>query len=310
MSDFHEETIIQLVDRHSQAAMLGDSDAAQASLHEARELDPATLEIELAKRAFLSELGTPEEISERRQRVVARLGGVAVAAPDRIEAWRLLAEMLGRLHNYEGVLRATASGLKREPNHVALWVMRSTAQIELQQFDSAARSLRHCVKIAPTNNQVESLVRHHPACRACYSLFPSVEAKECTMCGALGPGAGGKVASVRMRSHSKFDLYFPRVRQVVADALQMPARIVNLMTLDTLLKRHFKRTNQQCALVLRAMSREFGASFDAELFRSAVVGYLDLLIADLIRAIKAEDGVIEETDTGIRVPVKRKPSSA
>ena len=85
---------------------------------------------------------------------------------------------------------------------------------------------------------------------------------------------------------------------VIADALNMPDRIKKQLTLDTLLKRHLKRSNQQCANVLRAMSKEFGAAFDEPLFNSAVVGFLDLLIADLIRAVNPKkDSTI---DTGIR----------
>jgi hypothetical protein len=78
----------------------------------------------------------------------------------------------------------------------------------------------------------------------------------------------------------------------------MPDHIKKRLTLDTLLKRHLKRTNQQCARVLRAMSDEFGMAFDHELFKSAVIGYLDLLISDLIRAINPRDD--KTIDTHIR----------
>ncbi|MCB9895873.1 MAG: hypothetical protein H6839_15610 [Planctomycetes bacterium] len=296
MSDNHEDTIIEMVNQSGQAVMVGDSLKAEEWLSRARKLDPVTCEIELARRAWANQSGSVEDIKRRRESVVARLGGVAVAAPERIDTWKILADYLRQLGNHEGVLRATASGLKREPMSIELWVRRTRAQIELAQLDSAARSLRHCTKLAPTHDAVEALIRVHPMCGNCGALFHEAGADTCKMCGADGPGRGAAVRSVRAKHRSKFDIYFPRVRDVIADSLNMPDRIKNQLTLDTLLKRHLKRTNQQCANVLRAMTKEFGAAFDEPLFNSAVVGFLDLLIADLIRAINPKsDSTIDTT---------------
>jgi hypothetical protein len=296
VSDNHEDTIIEMVNQSGQAVMVGDSTKAEEWLSRARQLDPVTCEIELARRAWANQSGTADDIKRRRENVVARLGGVAVAAPDRIDTWRVLADYLRQLGNNEGVLRATASGLKRDPMNIELWVRRTRAQIELGQLDSASRSLRHCTKLAPTHDAVEALIRVHPMCGNCGALFDAAGAETCKMCGADGPGRGAPVRSVRAKHRSKFDIYFPRVRDVVAEALNMPDRIKKQLTLDTLLKRHLKRSNQQCANVLRAMSREFGAAFDEPLFNSAVVGFLVLLIADLIRAINPKhDSTIDTT---------------
>lgn len=298
MSQNHEDTIIEMVNQSGQAVMVGNSVKAEEWLTRARQLDPVTCELELAKRAWANQSGSAPEIKRRRESVVARLGGVAVAAPDRIDAWRVLADYLNQLGNHEGVLRATASGLKRDPTSIDLWVRRTRAQILLGQLDSAARSLRHATKLAPTHDGVEALIRVHPMCANCGALFDTAGADTCRMCGHDGPGRGAVVRSVRAKNSSKFDVYFPRVRDVIADSLNMPDRIKKQLTLDTLLKRHLKRTNQQCANVLRALSKEFGAAFDEPLFHSAVVGFLDLLIADLIRAINPKkDNTI---DTGIR----------
>lgn len=298
VGEYHEDTIAELVNQSGQAVMVGDSLKAEDALNKARQLDPVTVELELSRRAWANQSGGKQEVERRQEAVVARLGSVAVAAPDRIDTWRLLADYLRQLGKHEGVLRATASGLKRDPTNIELWVRRTRAQIQLAQLDSASRSLRHCTRLAPTHDAVEALIRVHPMCANCDALFPHAGAESCTMCNADGPGRGALVRSVRAKNSSKFDVYFPRVRDVVADALNMPDRIKRQLTLDTLLKRHLKRSNQQCSSVLRAMSREFGMAFDEPLFNSAVVGFLDVLIADLIRAINPKkDSTI---DTGIR----------
>lgn len=278
--------------------MVGDSSRAQAVLNQARELDPVSFELELARRGWANQSGSQPEVLARRQRISARLGSVAVAAPARADAWIQLADYLRALGNHEGALKATASGLKRDPVNIELWLRRTRAQVELNQLDSACRSLRHCVKLAPTHDGVEAMIRVHPVCSKCRALFPTPGAEVCAHCGADGPARGAPVASVRAARQSKFDIYFPRVREVVARALDMPDRIKIQLTLDTLLKRHLKRSNQQCAAVLRAMSEEFGAAFDMPLFNSAVIGFLDILIADLIRAI--DPRVDKGIDTGIR----------
>ena len=298
MGENHEDTIVELVNQSGRAVMVGDALKAESVLNEARRLDPVTVELELARRAWANQTGGEAEIARRRESVIARLGSVAVAAPDRIDTWRTLADFLRQNENHEGVLHATASGLKRDPINIELWVRRTRAQIQLGQLDSASRSLRHCTKLAPTHDAVEALIRVHPMCANCDALFPHAGAETCGMCGEDGPGRGAVVRSVRAKNSSKFDVYFLRVRDVVAEALNMPDRIKRQLTLDTLLKRHLKRSNQQCANVLRAMSKEFGSAFDEPLFNSAVVGYLDVLIADLIRAINPrQDSTI---DTGIR----------
>lgn len=294
----NEDLIVEYVNQSGRAVMVGDSVKAEEWLTKARKLDPPGVELELARRAWANQSGTPADIKRRRESVVARLGGVAVAAPDRVDVWRQLAEFLRQLGNLEGVLRATASGLKRDPVNIDLWVRRTRAQIELKQLQSASRSLRHCTKLAPTHDGVEALIRVHPMCAVCDALFPHAGAETCEDCGADGPGRGAAVRSVRAKNSSKFDVYFPRVRDVISNSLNMPDRIKKQLTLDTLLKRHLKRSNQQCSTVLRAMTREFGAAFDEPLFKSAVVGFLDVLVADLIRAINPKtDSTI---DTGIR----------
>ena len=298
LSENHEDTIADYVNQSGQAVMVGDSLRAEEWLSRARQLDPVGVEIELAKRAWANQSGQKSDLTRRRESVVTRLGGVAVAAPDRVEVWKVLAEYLRQLNNHEGVLRATASGLKRDPTNIDLWVRRTRAQLDSGQLDSASKSLRHCTRLAPTHDGVEALIRVHPMCIKCDALLPHAGAEKCAHCGADGPGRGAAVRSVRAKHSSKFDVYFPRVRDVVADSLNMPDRIKKQLTLDTLLKRHLKRTNQQCANALRAMSKEFGSAFDEPLFNSAVVGFLDVLIADLIRAINPKkDSTI---DTGIR----------
>jgi len=296
VNQYHEETIIQLLNQSNEAVLGGDVARAQQTLQEARRLDPVTVELEIARRAWANTAGDEADIARRRDAVAKRLGGVAVAAPDRIELWRTLAECFKHLGNHEGVLRATASGLKRDPINVELWVRRVKAQLELEQLESAARSLRHLVQIAPTNDAVEAMVRVHSICAACGALYPAPGADTCRNCGADGPGRGAPVRSVRARHQSKFDIYFPRVRDVIADSLDMPENIKKRLTLDTLLKRHLKRSNQQCSKVLRAMTKEFGNAFDEPLFNAAVIGYLDILVADLIRAINPrEDRTIDTT---------------
>jgi hypothetical protein len=298
VSDNHEDTIIELVNQSGRAVMVGNNVQAEDALSRARQLDPVQCEVELAKRAWANQSGGDDEIKRRRESVVARLGGVAVAAPDRIDVWRILADYLRQIGNHEGVLRATASGLKRDPTSIELWVRRTQAQVALGQLDSASRSLRHATKLAPIHDAVEALIRVHPMCAHCGALFATPDADTCRICNKDGPGRGGPLRTVRAKNSSKFDVYFTRVRDVVADSLNMPDRIKKQLTLDTLLKRHLKRTNAQCSNVLRAMTKEFGAAFDEKLFNSAVVGFLDLLMADLIRAINPKtDNTI---DTGIR----------
>lgn len=278
--------------------MVGDAPRAEKTLNQARDLDPVTFELEVARRAWANQTGSEDEVLARRQRISARLGSVAVAAPERADAWLQLSDYLRSLGNLEGALKATASGLKRDPVNIELWLRRTRAQVDLRQLDSAARSLRHCVKLAPTHDGVEAMVRNHAVCTKCHALFPAPGAQVCDHCGADGPGRGAPMGSVRFSRRSKFDIYFPRVREVVANALDMPERIKIQLTLDTLLKRHLKRSNQQCSRVLKSMSEEFGVAFDAPLFNSAVIGFLDILIADLIRAI---DPVSDKSiDTGIR----------
>ena len=290
--------IADLVNQSGRAVMVGNSLGAEEALNRARQIDPVQVEVELNRRAWANQSGGDDEIKRRREAVVARLGGVAVAAPDRIEVWRILSDYLRQLGNHDGVLRATASGLKREPTSIELWVRRTQAQVKLGQLDSASRSLRHATKLAPTHDAIEALIRVHPMCANCGALFATPDADTCKICGKDGPGRGGPLRTVRAKHSSKFDVYFPRVRDVVADSLNMPDRIKKQLTLDTLLKRHLKRTNAQCSNVLRAMSKELGSAFDAPLFNSAVVGFLDLLIADLIRAINPK--VDNTIDTGIR----------
>ena len=299
MGEDNAELIVEYVNQSGQAVMVGDSVMAEEWLNKARQLDPVGVELELARRAWANQSGPPDEVKRRRESVVARLGGVGVAAPDRTDVWKQLAEYLRQLGNHEGVLRATASGLKRDPINIELWMRRTRAQIELNQLLQAARSLRHATKLAPTHDAVEALIRVHPMCAKCGALFPHAGAETCGNCGVDGPGRGAAVHSVRARHSSKFDVYFPRVRDVVAESLNMPDRIKKQLTLDTLLKRHLKRTNQQCSSVLRAMSKEFGAAFDEPLFKSAVIGFLDVLVADLIRAI--DPRVDSDIDTVVRL---------
>lgn len=301
VNDSRVSEIAELLDQSSEAALVGDSARADELLAQARQLDPVGLELELARRAWDNEAGGEEAVQRRRETTARRLGSVAVAAPERIEVWRQLADYLGRLGNHEGVLHATASGLKRDPVNIELWVRRTHAQIEIGRLESAAKSLRHCTKLAPTHDAVEGLIRVHPCCSKCGALLPHAGAEECTNCGADGPARGAPVQSVRARHRSKFDVYFPRVRDVVADALDMPERIKIQLTLDTLLKRHLKRSNEQCEKVLRAMSGEFGPAFDEPLFKSAVIGFLDILIADLIRAVNPQVDRTIATDVRRRI---------
>jgi hypothetical protein len=296
VSPEHEATIADLLKQSNEAVLGGDPERARSALEQARKLDPIVVELEIARRAWKNTAGPEIEVQRRRESVVKRLGGVAVAAPDRIEIWRTLAEYLRQLDNHEGVLRATASGLKRDPVNIELWIRRVRAQIELERLESAARSLRHLVQFAPTHDAVEAMVRVHSICANCGALFPRAGMDTCTSCGADGPGRGAPVRSVRARHQSKFDIYFPRVRDVIAESLNMPEHIKKRLTLDTLLKRHLKRTNQQCARALRAMTQEFGSAFDEPLFNAAVAGYLDILVADLIRAINPRTDKTIDTD--------------
>jgi hypothetical protein len=285
VGDNHNDTIADLVNDSGRFAAAGDEARSRESLRKARDLDAVSFELELSRRAWANESGGAEETRRRRESVLRRLGGVAVASPDRLDVWLAVTKYARQLGNHDAVVHATASGLKRDTYSLELWLARAHAQIALGQLDSAARSLRQCTLIAPTNDAVEALVQVHPLCARCGALLPAAGAEFCATCGADGPGRGAPVRSVRARSHSKFDIYFPRVRDVVASALSMPEHIKKRLTLDTLLKRHLKRSNAQCAKVLEAMSKEFGPAFDEPLFQAAVVGYLDVLIADLIRAI-------------------------
>jgi tetratricopeptide (TPR) repeat protein len=292
----NEQTIVQLLNESSVAIADGDTRRAQKALREAMRVDPVTLELVVARRAWGNLAGGDATIRRRREAISQRLGSVAVAAPERTEVWCALAEFLKQLGNHDGVLKATASGLKRDPTSVELWVRRVGAQIELKQVQSAARSLRHLVQLAPTHDVVESLVRFHPLCASCGALLTTAGADECVHCGADGPGRGAPVRSVRARHQSKFDVYFPKVRDVLAESLNMPDHVKRRLTLDTLLKRHLKRSNEQCARALNAMAKEFGPAFDAPLFDAAVVGFLDVLVADLIRAINPQkDSALESS---------------
>jgi hypothetical protein len=100
---------------------------------------------------------------------------------------------------------------------------------------------------------------------------------------------GRASVSVKSRSLSKFDIYFPRVRDVVAKTLNMPANLAQTrITLNTLLKRDLKCSPQSCHAVLNALATEFPGQFEPEMFKQAFLGYLDLLITDIIRAIKTQ----------------------
>ena len=82
MGEYHEDTIIELVNQSGEAVMVGDSVRAESVLNQARQLDPVTFELELAKRAWANQTGGEAEVTRRRDAVIARLGSVAVAAPD------------------------------------------------------------------------------------------------------------------------------------------------------------------------------------------------------------------------------------
>src|SRR5690606_18668920 len=142
---------------------------------------------------------------------------------------------------------ATASGLKRDPTNIDLWVRRTRAQLDSGQLDSASKSLRHCTRLAPTHDGVEALIRVHPMCVKCYALLPHAGAEQCAHCGAVAPERGAAVRSVPAKHSIKFDVYFPCVRDVLADSLIMPDRINKQLTRDFLLMRHLQRTNQLCA---------------------------------------------------------------
>ncbi len=286
MGDTTKE-INDLLDRRDLALAEGDRIAAQAALNKAHALDRVSLELESGRREFGKAAGSQDEIFRRRCAIAARLGGVMTGAPERVEGWRLLAAMLATVGNFEGVLRATASGLKRAPQDLDLWLRRTRAFIRLRQMAPAAKALRYCVDIGGQDNRVKTLMAEHPACPHCLSLLPGPHAAACVQCNSPGPGAGGRAVSISLRNQSKFDVLFPQVRKVVARAIGMDDhRANNLITLRTLLKRDFGLSTGDCARVLDAMSDEFGERFDAPLFKSALVGYLDLLIADLIRATK------------------------
>ncbi|MCC6572739.1 MAG: hypothetical protein IT462_03015 [Planctomycetes bacterium] len=286
MPDYTNE-INELLDRRDEALAQGDAMSAQAAVNKAHALDRVSLEFESAKRDFGRVKGTPDEIFRQRCQITQRVGSVATGAPDRVEGWRLLAAMLATVGNFDGVLRATASGIKRSPQDLDLWLRRTRALIRLKQMSPAAKALRYCVDIAGKDNRVIALVTEHPVCPHCLGLLPGPHAAACIQCGKPGPGAGGAVASINVRNQSKFDVLFPTVRKVVATSMGMDEhRANNLITLKTLLKRDFGLTTMDCANVLNAMSREFGDRFDAPLFKSALVGFLDLLVADLIRATK------------------------
>jgi tetratricopeptide (TPR) repeat protein len=281
--------ILALIELHVRERKAGNDAAARRALEVARASDAATLETELARRAFLAAKGTPEQTYARRLEIAQALGRVAAAVPERVGVWRLLAAMLEQLERFDGALRATASGLKRAPADLDLWLRRARLQVKLGELSAAAKSLRECARLGPGEPRVERMLREHPACSACGALFAHGRAMACAVCRAPGPGAGGRVTTVRRQSSSKFDLFFVQVREVIAQALGMsPEAAADTITLNTLLKAHVGCTPHECGEVLAAMAEAFPGRFEPEMFRPAVLGYLDLLVADLIRAIQPE----------------------
>ena len=287
----YRDSILKLIADHQRARLRGDKETARETLAKARELDAATLETEMARIALSKINGSDDAAFRERCQVASRLGQVAQAAPDHIETWRLLAEALGLVDNFEGVVKATASGLKRSPEDVDLWVKRTKALVNLEDLQGAAKCLRECARLAPLDLRVEDLARQHPLCSVCFALLTSPTAIACMKCGSAGPGVGKPAVSVKSRSLSKFDIYFPRVRDVVARTLKMaPGLAQTRITLSTLLKRDLKCTPQGCQAVLNALRAEFPGQFDPQMFKQAYLGFLDLLVTDIIRAIQTNSG--------------------
>jgi tetratricopeptide (TPR) repeat protein len=278
-----------LIADHQRARLRGDRDTATEKLRLARELDPATLEAEMARIALGKIQGEGQEAFRQRCQIAAQLGQLALAAPDHTEIWRLLAHTLAQVGNHEGVIKASASALKRKPEDVDLWVRRTEALIALEDMVGAAKCLRECVRLSPIDVRVEDLARRYPLCGTCFACLASPMAIACIKCGAAGPGVGRPSVSVKSRTLSKFDIYFGRVRDVVAKTLNMaPSLAQTRITLNTLLKRDLKCSPQACMAVLNALATEFPGRFEPEMFKQAYLGFLDLLITDIIRAIKTD----------------------
>jgi tetratricopeptide (TPR) repeat protein len=287
----YRESILKLIADHQRARLRGDKETANDTLKQARELDAATLETEMARVALGRIKDDSQEAFRERCQIAARLGQVALAAPDHLETWRLLAQTLAAVSNFEGVVKATASGLKRASEDVDLWIKRVEALIALEDMQGAAKCLRECVRLAPIDVRVEDLSKRYPLCSVCFSCLSSPTAIACIKCGAAGPGVGKPSVSVKSRSLSKFDIFFPRVREVVSKTLNMaPGLAQTRITLNTLLKRDLKCSPQTCATVLNALAKEFPGQFEPEMFKQAYLGYLDLLITDIIRAIQTDSG--------------------
>lgn len=287
----YRDSILKFIADHQRARLRGDKETANQKLKEARELDAATLETEMARIALGKISGDEQTVFRERCQIAARLGQVALAAPDHLETWRLLAQTLAQVNNHEGVVKATASGLKRAPEDVDLWVRRVEALIALEDMQGAAKCLRECVRLAPIDVRVEDLSKRYPLCGVCFACLASPTAIACIKCGAAGPGVGKPAVSVKSRSLSKFDIFFPRVRAVVAKTLNMAPQLAQTrITLNTLLKRDLKCSPQACASVLNALATEFPGQFEPEMFKQAYLGYLDLLITDIIRAIQTDSG--------------------
>src|SRR5262249_52116514 len=149
---------------HQRARLRGDKETASQKLKEARELDAATLETEMARLALSRLTGSDETAFRERCQIAARLGQVALAAPDHVETWRLLSQTLAEIGNFEGVVKATANGLKRSPEDVDLWIKRVEALIALEDMQGAAKCLRECVRLAPIDVRVEDLSNRYPLC--------------------------------------------------------------------------------------------------------------------------------------------------
>lgn len=287
----YRNSVLKLIADHQRARLRGDASEARAKLAQARELDAATLETELARLAFERIQGDDDKAFRERCQIAATLGQVAIAAADHIETWRLLADMLARVGNFEGVVKATANALKRRPEDLDLWIKRTEALIQLEDMLGAAKCLRECAHLAPMDLRVEDLARRYPLCSSCFACLASPVAIACLKCGAAGPGVGKPAVSVKSRSLSKFDIYFPRVREVIARTLGMvPGVAQTRITLNTMLKRDLKCSPQACQQVLNALAREFPGQFDPLMFKQTYLGYLDLLVTDAIRAIQTDSG--------------------
>ena len=241
----YRDSILKFIADHQRARLRGDKETASQKLKEARELDAATLETEMARIALGKITGDEQAVFRERCQIASRLGQVALAAPDHLETWRLLAQTLALVNNHEGVVKATASGLKRAPEDVDLWIKRVESLIALEDLQGAAKCLRECVRLAPIDVRVEDLSKRYPLCAVCFACLASPTAIACIKCGAAGPGVGKPAVSVKSRSLSKFDIYFPRVRTVVAKTLNMAPQLAQTrITLNTLLKRDLKCSPQ------------------------------------------------------------------